>query len=168
MGRGALRAIPAVLVCVLFGLLLLLALVWVESHFQVWTNWTASWLTYRLRRPVKPEMVRRVLDALGWVVRWLVIPVLIVPRLGGASIGGFRGLRLAKPRKRFFFEYLLALIVGVWLPSVLINWVPAIGSFAGQAGSFVVRFGVAWGLGLIGWFWLAWSATRSIENGYRG
>jgi hypothetical protein len=51
---------------------------------------------------------------------------------------------------------------------VLINWVPAIGSFAGQAGSFVVRFGVAWGLGLIGWFWLAWSATRSIENGYRG
>jgi hypothetical protein len=39
----------------------------------------ASWLTLTLRKPVKPATVQAIFHAVFWVLRWVVVPVLILP-----------------------------------------------------------------------------------------
>ena len=61
----------------------------------------ASWLTLKLRKPVKPAAVLRVVAAIFWLVRWIVLPMLLMPwishvaaRDGAGFIPGAARLRL--------------------------------------------------------------------------
>lgn len=156
---GALRHVPAFLTCVLAGLLLWLALLWVESRFPAWSAWTASALTYRLRRPVRPEGVRRALDAVAWMLGWVAIPLLLLPRASAAAAQGFGGLVTRGAPRRFYLDYLIALAVGAWLPWRLVHWTPEFSSFFVQVASFVLRFGAAWILAVTAWLWIAWASA---------
>ncbi len=51
----------------------------------------ASFLTLKLRKPVRPASVQRIFDVALWLVRWMLIPVLALP-------GSFRSreIRLAR------------------------------------------------------------------------
>jgi hypothetical protein len=51
----------------------------------------ASWLTLALRKPVKPATVLAVFNAALWVVRWAVLPALLLPRFAGVAARGWRG-----------------------------------------------------------------------------
>jgi len=53
----------------------------------------ASWLTLKLRKPVKPATVRWIFHAVFWIVRWSVLPVLMLPLAGGLVQHGWRGWR---------------------------------------------------------------------------
>src|ERR1700722_7138971 len=53
---------------------------------------TASWLTFHLRRPIKPATwVRWYLAAL-WCVRFIVLPAIVLPIAAGAARSGARGM----------------------------------------------------------------------------
>src|SRR5579884_3440496 len=52
----------------------------------------ASWLTLRLRHPVKPAAVARVLLWILRIVEWFGAPLLLLPLASAAALRGWRGL----------------------------------------------------------------------------
>jgi hypothetical protein len=76
-----------------------------------------------------------------WVVRWIVLPMLLVPLFAGAASYGWRVWRgfhargLAAP---------LFVLVGVWVPLRLLGWVPHVPGFAMEMTSFVLRAAAAY------------------------
>ena len=59
----------------------------------------ASWLTLKLRKPVKPATVRWIFHAVFWIVRWSVLPVLMLPLAGGLVQHRWRGWRSVAVRR---------------------------------------------------------------------
>jgi hypothetical protein len=115
---------------------------------------TASWLTFHLRRPVKPATWMRAYLAVLWGVRWIVLPALILPIAAGAARKGLRGM-WQRGRKVFWLEYLIALGLGFYIPSMLMGWVPKLTETTAQVMSFVLRFGVAYVLIISAWLAIA-------------
>jgi hypothetical protein len=51
----------------------------------------ASWLTLKMRKPVRPSAMLRVCAVVFWVVRWVVLPVFLLPMIAGVAAWGWRG-----------------------------------------------------------------------------
>ena len=102
---------------------------------------TASWLTFHLRRPIKPASWVRGYLAVLWGVRWIVLPALALPVAAGAARNGAAGIR-RKASRVFWLEYLIALAIGFYIPSVLMGWVPKFTGTTAQVMSFVVSLRV--------------------------
>jgi hypothetical protein len=106
----------------------------------------ASWLTMKLRKPVKPATIASVYHAGFWLVRWVILPVLLLPLFAGIASKGWRGWREVLVRKswRNCVAIPVLLLAGLWLPRVLLNWSPHSGAFAVEMASFVLRAAVAY------------------------
>ena len=100
----------------------------------------ASWLTLHLRRPIRPAAVLRVFEAAIWAVRWIVLPVALLPMLCGIAVGGWRGFGDFTWRAgwRHWLTAPVLLAAGLVLPGVLLVWTPR-GSFALELVSFSLR-----------------------------
>jgi hypothetical protein len=122
---------------------------------------TASWLTFHLRKPVKPASWARGYVALLWCVRWIVLPVVMLPIAAGAAMDGTRGI-WRRAGRVFWVEYVIALVAGFYVPSLLIHWVPRLTGTSAQVASFVLRIGIAYVLMITAWLAVAFfSASRS-------
>ena len=120
----------------------------------------ASWLTLKLRKPVKPETVQGIFHAVFWVARWIAVPALTLPIL---SAIGSRGAT----RRRTWIYWIEApalLLVALWVPLKLVDWVPHMKSFSGEMASFVIRAVVAYALFVAGWLMLAYVTARKPET----
>ena len=144
--RAALRHVPvllaaAILVLVLYGLLAMAAVASAQPAFRL-----ASWLTLKLRTPVKPAAMARIFLGVFWIVRWVVVPVALLPMASGIAARGWRGFGEFGWRGgwRYWIQVPLLLLAGLWLPFVIIGWVPAVGSFTLEMLSFLVRLLVAY------------------------
>jgi hypothetical protein len=115
---------------------------------------TASWLTFHLRKPVKPATWVRSYLAVLWGVRWIALPALLLPVAAGAACHGVRGM-WRRTRKLFWLEYLVALVVGFYVPTLLMSWVPRLIGTTAQVTSFVLRFGFAYALIITAWLAIA-------------
>jgi hypothetical protein len=115
---------------------------------------TASWLTFHLRKPIKPITWVKTYLAMLWVVRWIVLPIAVLPIVAGAARNGARGM-WRKSSKVFGLQYLAALLIGFYLPSVLMSWVPKLTDTTAQVLSFAVRFGLAYVLIISAWLAVA-------------
>ncbi|MCU1235751.1 MAG: hypothetical protein JWP63_3718 [Candidatus Solibacter sp.] len=137
---GAL-VVAAVVVIVVYGLLTWAANAMGQPAFQL-----ASWMTLHLRKPVKPSTVARVFQGVFWVVRWVVLPVGLLPMASGIAARGGRGAGEITWRAgwRDWVVVPAALLLGLKLPFVLLGWVPAVEAFGMQMASFVVRIGVGY------------------------
>jgi hypothetical protein len=124
---------------------------------------TASWLTFHLRKPIKPATWVRSYLALLWGVRWIVLPAMILPIAAGAARNGTRGM-WRRGRRVFWLEYLLALGLGFYLPGVLMSWVPKLSETTAQVMSFVLRFGVAYALIITAWLAVAYFSACNTTN----
>jgi hypothetical protein len=142
-------ALPHVAVLLLFALavvaLYLLIGRWAaasdEPPFRV-----ASWLTMKLRKPVKPETVGSVYHAGFWLLRWMILPVLLLPLVAGLAVKGPHGWREVI-RRRSWREWILVpilLVIGLWLPIVLVGWTPKVEGFGMEMASFVLRSAMAY------------------------
>ncbi len=104
-----------------------------------------------------------------WVLRWVVVPVLILP-VGPAIVArGWAGFGAVASRCRVWLYWLEApalLLAAVWAPLKLVGWVPHMHSFGGEMTSFVVRAAVAYLLFAAGWLGLAFVTAR--EKGEKG
>lgn len=115
----------------------------------------ASYLTLKLRKPLKPATVLAVFNGVLWVVRWLLLPVLLLPVAADVTAKGWR-MNPAEAWKRalawrYWIEVLVLMILAIWAPLKLIAWVPGVGGFKMQMTSFVVRLAIAYLLFVAGW-----------------
>src|SRR5580658_8410904 len=89
----------------------------------------ASYLTLKLRKPVRPSSVARVFNTILWLVEWMVLPVLLLPMLSAISASGWRGFTAAgsKPKRWLYWvETPVLLFCAVRLPLLLLHWVPRV------------------------------------------
>ena len=118
----------------------------------------ASWCTLKLRKPIKPNTVLRVFNFMLAMVRWVVIPVFVLPMFSGIAARGWRGFsefgRLRRSRVYWIAAPLL-LVCALALPWELIAWVPHVSAFSLEMASLLVRAALAYFLFLCSWIFLA-------------
>lgn len=126
----------------------------------------ASFLTLRLRKPVRPASVLRVFNAALWIVRWVALPVALLPMLSAISTRGWRGFAAIGPgggagtrRWWYWFVAPLLLLAAAWAPLKVLGWTPRPESFGLQVVSFVLRAALAYLL--FGGAWLALAFATS-------
>lgn len=155
--RQALRHLPAVLVAavaiaVLYGLLAAWQDYSREPAFRL-----ASFLTLKLRKPVKPTAVRRVFDTALWLVRWMVLPVFLLPLVSGAAGRGWAGFgEIARRARAWPYWIAVPVLLGCAFraPFWLLAWRPHMHSFAAEMVSFVARLLAAYLLFVGSWLLL--------------
>jgi hypothetical protein len=154
-GTALRRLIPLVLaaiaVLIIYVLLERLAAAMDDPGFRL-----ASWLTMKLRKPVKPATVQGIFHAFFWVVRWIVAPLLLLP-IAPAIVS--RGRR----RRTWLYclEAPVLLLIAVWVPLKLVAWVPHMKTFNGEMTSFVLRAAAAFLLFVSGWLVLAFVTAQA-------
>jgi len=122
----------------------------------------ASYLTLTFRKPVTPASVLKVFDAVLWLVRWVVLPVLLLPMLAAISTRGSRGFEGIGAGIRRWWYWLatpVLLLCAIWAPLKVLSWTPRSGSFAVEVLSFVVRAAVAYLLFGAAWLALAFATS---------
>jgi hypothetical protein len=103
---------------------------------------TASWLTWTIRRPVKPAAIASIFQAAFWLLRWVLLPLLLVPVASAIAAEG----RLRWQRSRRHLAIPVLALLGLWLPLVIVNWKPATAGFGMELASFTLRALVAYAL----------------------
>ena len=125
-----------------------------QPAFQI-----ASYLTLKLRTPVRPASAMRVFNTLTWLVRWVVVPVLFLPMCSAIVARGWIGFRDIGARVRgwvYWIEVPVLLLCIAWVPRKLLAWVPLTEGFGLEMASFVVRAAVAYLLFCASWLVLAY------------
>jgi hypothetical protein len=144
--RAALGTLPAFVLAAMIVLALYGALAWAAGASGQPAFRLASWLTLTLRVAVKPATVAQVFLAGFWIVRWVVLPVALMPAACGIAARGWRGLTECTWRSnwRYWIAVPVLLLAGLVLPLLLVSWVPLTGGFALEILSFTVRTIVAY------------------------
>ena len=145
--RAALRNLPALLAAAIIVLLLYIALAKLQDMCSNPAFRLASWLTLKLRKPVKPAAVLRIFNAVWWVVRWLIVPVLLRPWILAVAQVGWLGFVPARWPRRTPIEWALTpllLLCALWLPFKLLGFRPLMSSFGLEMASFLVRVAIAY------------------------
>ena len=137
------RLLPLVLAAiaalVLYGLLSAWADYSPQPAFKL-----ASYLTLKFRKPVKPATVMQGLNVALWLVRWVLLPLVWLPVASGVAVRGWRGFGEFGWRGRGWLLAPILLLCGLWLPFVVLGFVPRVGGFWLQMASFGVRIGLAY------------------------
>jgi hypothetical protein len=123
----------------------------------------ASYITLKLRKPVRPSSIQLASNTILWLVQWMVLPVLFLPMLSAISASGWRGFTaVGSNMKRWLYwvETPVLLFCAVRLPLLLVRWVPHADSFGVQTASFAARAVVAYLL-----FGGAWLLLASVTPG---
>ena len=144
--RTALRHVPALLVAAILVLVLYGLLAWAAAASGQPAFRLASWLTLKLRTPVKPATMARIFLGGFWIVRWVVLPVALLPMASGIAVRGWRGFGEFTWRGgwRYWLEVPLLLVAALLLPFVVLGWVPTVSGFTLEVVSFSVRMLVAY------------------------
>jgi hypothetical protein len=165
--RAALLNLPALLLAALAiaGIYLLLARLdeWsARPAFRI-----ASYLTLTLRSPVKPASVLRVFIVALWLVKWIVVPALLLPMVSGVASRGWPGFRDIGARLRDWLYWVLAPVLSLlafWVPFQLYAWVPRTGSFAMEMISFLLRISAGYLLFVAGWMALVFVTSAGTPR----
>src|SRR5215475_4295683 len=154
-----------VIVCAASAIYLLLAQ-WADYSQQPAFR-IASWLTLKLRKPVKPTSIGRIFEVVLWLVEWVVIPVFLVPLFGALAARGWHGIRPRAPERRYWLLCPVLLVLALWLPLKLVSWTPYHGAFGIEMMSFILRVAAAYLLFIAAWLMLArLTANRVAQMQY--
>jgi len=119
----------------------------------------ASWLTLHLRRPVKPAIIAGVFRWILYLVEWVGVPLVLIPVAANVARRGWRGFLhqpLAAVRRRWFALLCPALLLAaLFVPWLLMHWVPAAHGLTLETVSAVLRFVAAYLIFLAAWLALA-------------
>jgi hypothetical protein len=142
--RAALRRLPLLLVVAIVVLLVYIALAKLEEASADPAFRFASWLTLKFRKPVKPATVTRIVGAIFWLIRWIVLPILLLPLVHFvATWRRPRGLRGGPVWTQRLLTPLL-LLAAIWLPSRILHWHPRMETFPLEMISFIIRAAIAY------------------------
>lgn len=108
----------------------------------------ASYTTMKLRRPVPPANVLRAFHGFIWVLRWLVVPMLLLPLAAAVANVGWHGFRARSLRRctnlLYWLEVCALLLLAIWVPLKLLSWIPQFSSFWMQFSSFLGRLALGY------------------------
>jgi hypothetical protein len=138
-----LRHLVPLVVLALIALALYGLVTWAETFIPHRAFVIASYLTLKLRRPVKPVNVVQVLNACVWLTRWVILPVFFLPLAAQIATLGWSGFkpsvfRIVR-RWPYWVQVCFLLLAAIWVPFKLFAWVPEVQSFNLQLLSFVLR-----------------------------
>jgi hypothetical protein len=144
--RIALRHIPPLLVLVFIACVVYALLGWVYGSLGGLAFTIGSYLTMLFRKPVAPQKILAIFHALIWILRWLVVPALLVPAVAHVAVRGWPGFRISQQSKRarYWLQMFLLLLAAVWFPIKLLAWIPGMPNFAAEMASFLIRLAVAY------------------------
>jgi hypothetical protein len=145
--RTALRNLLPLLLVALAAMALYGFLAWWADYSATPSARLASWLTFHLRRPVKPAMVLRCFNAVLWMVRWALLPAELLPLASGVAARGWRGLGefgWRRDSRLYRLEVPLLALCALWLPFRLLHWAPRVSGFNMEMLSFALRAGAAY------------------------
>ncbi len=146
--RAALRHLVPLLVIVITAALLYALLAYWHNSFGHKAFVIGSYTTMKLRKPVPPSRVLQAFHVLIWLLRWLVVPAILLPLAADVAIHGWRGFQfrsLRHSRRILYWPAVCALLVcAIWVPLKLVAWVPEISKFTLQMASFLGRIGVGY------------------------
>jgi len=114
----------------------------------------ASWLTLKLRHPVKPATIARVLRWLVLLVEWFGAPLLLLPITASVASRGWLGFgrhRFDALRRRYLVECPTYLIIAFLVPYAITHWVPGVHGFTWQTVSAALRFAAAYLIFVTAW-----------------
>ena len=161
--RETIRRLAPFAVLVVLFLLVWWALNSLQAPLHRAAQWTASTLTFRSRKPVRPATVGAIFSWLLWLVQWVTVPILALPIAAAVAKSGWIGFKPGAFQRsrdwRFWFAYLIAIAGGFYLPYRLVHYAPALHGTAAELLSFVVRFGLAYFLVITGWLALAFFSS---------
>ncbi len=111
-------------------------------------------------------LVAAVSVALLWLAAWrpstqlgvAALALALLPLISQAAGGGFSArvaLRIPGQWRYWNIGVVIFVLAGAYFPYRLIWWIPEVGSFAAQAASVIVRFGLAYVLAVTAWLLLA-------------
>lgn len=149
---------PLVLGSIALLFLLLFLAGWLEDYRWQISNWLASALTMKRKKPVTPESIWK---AFGWMmlcIRWIVIPLLVTPITMRAA--GFRWPRFG----RFALTWIILFMIGALLPHAIVHWVPKIAGFWPRILSAAGRFLLAYAIMITAWTYLGYSARTATRQ----
>jgi hypothetical protein len=158
------------------GSLILIALVlaliyWLLARWAAYSVKTvltvASFLTLKLRVPVRPASVGRVFNTVLWLVRWMIVPVIFVPLLKAVAERGWRGsgaIRMRPSSWIYWIEVPVLLYCFLKVPLLLLSWVPPLEGFIWQSASFALRAVVAYLLFGAAWLTLAFVTSAGTPR----
>jgi hypothetical protein len=107
----------------------------------------ASWLTWTFRTPIKPATITKIFNAILWLLRWDIFPVLLLPVAAAIAVrgrSGWNAIRARRPWMRWIIITPILALAGLWLPFVILDWQPKVSSFALEFISFTLRALVAY------------------------
>jgi hypothetical protein len=146
--RAAIVHLAPLFVLAVVTLVVYAALAWWRDYSTQPALKIASWLTLKVRKPVKPATIQAGFNGVLWIVRWAIIPVLILPFASAVAAKGWHGFRGesrdVRSRWLYWVEVVALCVIGLWLPLKMITWVPGFHSFGIQMASFVVRLLLAY------------------------
>ena len=142
----ALQHLPALFVLAVVAIVLYWLLSVVNGMLGQPAFQLASWLTMTIRKPVPPPRILALFHGIVWLVRWLVLPAILVPAAAVLAAEGFGGSRnfFGKPRLLRALVVFVLLLGAVWAPMKLLAWVPEMPNFGAEMGSFLVRAAIAY------------------------
>jgi hypothetical protein len=163
--RSAFVAAPRNLLAVVLCALVLYLLSHLAASAGAYTDtlppFLRSMLPAFLRRLVGLSLIQGIFDGLLFVLRWILVPGLILPLLASASHFGFRGLgrrgfaawKLTVFSVSYWGLLILAALVGVLATQKIMGMTPDFrtSTFAWETTSVIFRTFVSYLLGLCAW-----------------
>ena len=145
----SLRRLPRFLIWIAAAAAVIACCVWLAGYRPRVGFSVASHLTLWFRRPVKPQTMGTLYVGLLWIA-------------GAAGVLALlpRAVK-ARPTLRYWLSSALLVLAGIWLPGLLIGWVPKFQSFGAQTSSMILRFALAYTIALAAWLAIAALARSS-------
>lgn len=143
---AALGRLPALFAAALLILALYIALNALQDALHNPVFRAASWLTLKLRKPVKPATALSIVAAAFRAIRWIAIPMLFAPWARNIAALGFSGFGYMKAGGGWA-ERMLApvlLLAALWLPFRVLAWRPVMSNFGLEMASFTLRAAAAY------------------------
>jgi hypothetical protein len=169
---SVLARIPAIALCLFVLALALAAATWLDGRTESWAATAASWLTLKLQKPVSPESAVKVFGAVSWALRWILIPIVLLPLVARASFDGFAGLGRSGVRRAcrvlrrpsVWLVYGAFLFTGLWIPGKLVSWKPEVAGLFAESVSFAIRLLIAYVLVVMLWLVFLSLLARDDES----
>ncbi len=157
----ALRHFAAIAVCAIVFYVVWALAGGLDAYHETIPTYFRSMLPASVRQHMSLGALIWTLDGLVFLLKWVVVPGLLLPLALLAADQGFRGFGLAgwKAWKttivslHYWLILAVAAFLGVYGSDTTMGWRPASASptFAGETANLVFRLFLAYGLGLFSW-----------------
>ena len=161
--RKALKHVAALAVC-LFVLLLVWGLIGHLYNYETsFPGYLRSGFPGWLRRMISEPALDNTYTFLLFVLRWVILPGLLLPFVLFCAERGFRGFvafrdwRKTVPSLAYWIALVVAAIIGVYFVQLVMGWRldPRTSTLRGEQASFITRQLLAYLLALFSWLFVA-------------